>query len=144
MRIQYSHQGQEIAQMWASQDMGGFPFQPCECDHSNNGLISDLMPVSGLRINKAMFVGMKRLTILKSPTHRVKLWELMVYAWGAVQSYAALWMLDTYFLTELTPPWKPSSSVFSIIMSDTLKPKKRQGGRFLPSLLLCKNSLHCL
>lgn len=72
MIIQYSHQAQVIAQMWASQDMDEFLFQLCECDHSYDALISDLRPVSGLRINKAMFSRMKLFNILKS-THRAEL-----------------------------------------------------------------------
>lgn len=59
--------------MWTSQDMGRFPYQPCEYYHSNNGIISDLMPFSGLRVNKSTFVSMKLLTTLKSPTHRAEL-----------------------------------------------------------------------
>lgn len=64
-----SPQDQEIAQMRASQDMDEFPYQSCKFDHSSNSLISDLMPVSGLRRNQAMFASIKLLTILKSPTH---------------------------------------------------------------------------
>ena len=133
--MQYSHQAQVIAQMWASRDMDEFLFQLCECDHSYDALISDLRPVSGLRIKKAMFARMKLFNILKSPTHRAELWEVTVYAWSVVQSYPPCGcLINTCWISDLTPPWKLSSSVFSIIMSDTLEPQKHQGGRFLPSL----------
>lgn len=29
--------GQKTAQMWASRDMDEFLYQPCQCDHINNG-----------------------------------------------------------------------------------------------------------